>query len=219
MANITYDENKLICEKIDGEELEKQGYCLYRERETVKNNIEKILGELNLTLSDLSRMTGISRQTLNAILKGKMKCGIEIALKISYVLNRPVEEIFYLTENAWIKPAKDDELTDSSLYFNILTSTKMNNSYMRKEIEENNGAEFYHVETYEKISREEYNKRERAYIDSRKKELIETFLKKGIPISTAKSLAVTQLKEEFSKIYAPIYYRIGVRFTPYVFRK
>lgn len=47
---------------------------------------------------DLAQMVGCSRQTINMIESGCNKPSIELALKISYALKEPVEEIFSLEE-------------------------------------------------------------------------------------------------------------------------
>jgi SPX domain protein involved in polyphosphate accumulation len=65
-------------EKINSlSELKEKGLCIIDEDEpTVENHIMQILKEKGLLVSDLAKLTGISRQNINAVVKNKMKPGV-----------------------------------------------------------------------------------------------------------------------------------------------
>ena len=47
-----------------------------------------------MTQKELADMVGVTRQTIMAIEKGKYSPSLELAFKISEVLNKPLEEVF-----------------------------------------------------------------------------------------------------------------------------
>lgn len=53
----------------------------------------------NLTQDDLAKLIGVSRQTINSIEKGRYVPSTVLALKISQVFEKPVNEIFELERN------------------------------------------------------------------------------------------------------------------------
>jgi putative transcriptional regulator len=53
----------------------------------------------NLTQEDLAKKIGVSRQTINSIEKNRYIPSTILALKISNVFNKNVNEIFELEEN------------------------------------------------------------------------------------------------------------------------
>ncbi|WP_297099063.1 helix-turn-helix transcriptional regulator [uncultured Draconibacterium sp.] len=50
----------------------------------------------NLTQDDLAKLIGVSRQTINSIEKGRYVPSTVLALKISKIFEKPVNEIFEL---------------------------------------------------------------------------------------------------------------------------
>ena len=50
----------------------------------------------NLTQDDLAKLIGVSRQTINSIEKGRYVPSTVLALKISKIFDKPVNEIFEL---------------------------------------------------------------------------------------------------------------------------
>ncbi|MDY8136319.1 helix-turn-helix transcriptional regulator [Aquimarina sp. 2201CG5-10] len=62
-----------------------------------KIKIERAIHEL--TQADLAIKIGVSRQTINAMEKNKYVPSTVLALKISKLFKKPVEEIFFLEEN------------------------------------------------------------------------------------------------------------------------
>lgn len=65
----------------------------------MKNNIKVERARLDLTQADLAERIGVSRQSINAIEKGKYVPSAVLALKISAVFNKPVESIFSLEDS------------------------------------------------------------------------------------------------------------------------
>ncbi len=63
---------------------------------TNKLKIERAIA--NLTQADLAEKIAVSRQTINAIESGKYVPSTVLALKLSKLFNKPVNEIFELEE-------------------------------------------------------------------------------------------------------------------------
>jgi len=62
----------------------------------VKNCIKVERAKLNLTQQDLAESIGVSRQTINSIESNRYIPSTVLALKISKIFNRPVNELFEL---------------------------------------------------------------------------------------------------------------------------
>jgi putative transcriptional regulator len=62
----------------------------------MKNNIKVERAIKNLTQEELAIKVSVSRQTINAIEANKYVPSTVLALKISRVFNKPVEEVFIL---------------------------------------------------------------------------------------------------------------------------
>lgn len=62
----------------------------------MKNNIKVQRAIFNLTQQDLADKIGVSRQTINAMEAGKFVPSTVLALKISQLFEKPVNEIFEL---------------------------------------------------------------------------------------------------------------------------
>ncbi|WP_035336463.1 helix-turn-helix transcriptional regulator [Dokdonia sp. PRO95] len=54
---------------------------------------------LNLTQDDLAKKIGVSRQTINSIEKNRYVPSTVLALKLSELFKKPVNEFFSLSEN------------------------------------------------------------------------------------------------------------------------
>ena len=65
----------------------------------MKNSIKVERARLDMTQQDLADALEVSRQTINAIEKGKFNPSTILALKISNLFQRSVNEIFLLEEN------------------------------------------------------------------------------------------------------------------------
>ena len=121
------------------EELDEAGYA-YGEKDTVDySRLLEVLKEKEISISDLSELTGISRQALHSIVKKKkQRIGIDIALKLSYVLGVRVEELFNVNSEVWYNLVADSQ--DMAIYLDHLTLCLVNNQ-TRKEIEEEVGSD------------------------------------------------------------------------------
>lgn len=64
----------------------------------MKNRIKVERAELDMTQADLADKIGVSRQSINAIEKGKFVPSAVLALKIARLFKKTVEEIFSLEE-------------------------------------------------------------------------------------------------------------------------
>lgn len=62
----------------------------------MKNNIKVQRAILNLTQQDLADKINVSRQTINALEAGKYVPSTVLALKLSRLFGKPVNEIFEL---------------------------------------------------------------------------------------------------------------------------
>ena len=64
----------------------------------MRNRLKVERAELNLTQEQLAKQIGVSRQTINSIEKNRYVPSTILALKLSAIFNKPVNEIFILEE-------------------------------------------------------------------------------------------------------------------------
>ena len=64
----------------------------------MKNNLKVQRAIRDITQADLAKSIGVSRQTINAMEKGKYIPSIVLSLKISQYFGKALEEIFTLEE-------------------------------------------------------------------------------------------------------------------------
>ena len=67
----------------------------------MKNNIRVERAIKDITQARLAEMVNVSRQTINAVESGKYNPSTVLALKISYVFEKPVNDIFELESADW----------------------------------------------------------------------------------------------------------------------
>ncbi|WP_315167632.1 helix-turn-helix transcriptional regulator [Metaclostridioides mangenotii] len=60
----------------------------------MKNNIKNYRKKLNLTQEDVAKKLNVTRQTINAIENNKYNPSLELAIKLSRLLDVTVEELF-----------------------------------------------------------------------------------------------------------------------------
>ena len=65
----------------------------------MKNNIRVERAILRMTQAQLAESIGVSRQTINAIEAGKYVPSTVLALKMSVIFSKPVNEFFQLEED------------------------------------------------------------------------------------------------------------------------
>jgi putative transcriptional regulator len=63
------------------------------------NNLKVLRAIANISQGDLADKIQVSRQTINAMEKGKYVPSTVLALKLSRFFNKPVEEIFRLEDS------------------------------------------------------------------------------------------------------------------------
>ena len=62
----------------------------------IKNRVYEVRTKQKLTQQELAELVGVSRQTIIALEKGSYNPSLELALKLSKVLDENVENIFTL---------------------------------------------------------------------------------------------------------------------------
>ena len=60
----------------------------------MKNNIEKLRKESNITQEELANSLNVTRQTINAIENAKYCPSLELAFKIARFFNKKIDDIF-----------------------------------------------------------------------------------------------------------------------------
>ncbi len=60
----------------------------------MENSLKQLRAERKLTQADLAAALAVSRQTINAIEKGKFDPSLPLAFKISRLFEMPIEAIF-----------------------------------------------------------------------------------------------------------------------------
>ncbi|MGB0348209.1 MAG: helix-turn-helix transcriptional regulator [Balneolaceae bacterium] len=60
----------------------------------MKNRLKVLRAERDWTQGDLAEALGVSRQTVNALEKGKYDPSLPLAFKIARIFEQPIEEIF-----------------------------------------------------------------------------------------------------------------------------
>ena len=60
----------------------------------MKNRIKVLRAEHDLTQQELARKIGVSRQTINAIEKGKFDPSLPLAFKLAHLFDQQIEQIF-----------------------------------------------------------------------------------------------------------------------------
>lgn len=61
----------------------------------MKNRLKVLRAERDWTQADLAEHLDVSRQTVNAIEKGKFDPSLPLAFKVSKLFGQPIEEIFF----------------------------------------------------------------------------------------------------------------------------
>ena len=64
----------------------------------MKNAVRELRQEQRWTQQELGNKVGTSRQAIIAIENGRFDPSLPLAIKLSRVLNKPIEEIFFLDE-------------------------------------------------------------------------------------------------------------------------
>ncbi|MEM6830971.1 MAG: helix-turn-helix transcriptional regulator [Bacteroidota bacterium] len=65
----------------------------------MKNRIKVLRAERDMTQAQLANLVEVSRQTVNAIEKGKFDPSLPLAFKIARLFELKIEDIFHYEEN------------------------------------------------------------------------------------------------------------------------
>jgi len=63
---------------------------------TMRNNIKLLRKEKGLRQEDMASLLNVTRQTIIAIENDKYNPTLELAMKLSKLLGKPLEEVFFL---------------------------------------------------------------------------------------------------------------------------
>ena len=66
----------------------------------MKNRVKELRKARGLRQEDMAKLLGVSRQTIVAMENDKYDPTLELAIKTARLLERPVEEIFFLDEES-----------------------------------------------------------------------------------------------------------------------
>ncbi len=66
-------------------------------KENLKNIVNELRIKTDLTQEELGQAVGVTRQTIIAIEKGNYTPSVSLAIKISQIFKKKVEDIFILT--------------------------------------------------------------------------------------------------------------------------
>ena len=64
----------------------------------MRNRLKVLRAERDWSQAELAKQLGVSRQTVNAIERGKYDPSLPLAFKMSRVLGQPIESMFYPDE-------------------------------------------------------------------------------------------------------------------------
>ena len=67
-------------------------------RDSVMNRVKEYRLERNLTQDELAQAVGVSRQSINAIERGRYVPSLPLALKFARLFDCPTDELFQLEE-------------------------------------------------------------------------------------------------------------------------
>ena len=128
------------------------GYDIEKKQQPVIIRLEEAMLKKKITSMTLCKKTGISRQTMNAVLNGKMKPGVDFALKVSKVIGISVEELFTLHDSAWETLVTKES---QSIYWDVVQQELVERKEM-KQIEEKEGVEHWSTDQKRLINESEY---------------------------------------------------------------
>ena len=133
-------------------ELKRMGYLLKPNEINAiyTHRIKEYLDKHNLSVADLSKLTGISRQNLATFISYKSVPNMVMAMKIAKVFGLSVEEMFILSDEAWYENAKVDVKTNKTLYLDCLTFELVSSNQKNKLLKDDDVNLWVHLETKER---------------------------------------------------------------------
>ncbi|MFA1821795.1 helix-turn-helix transcriptional regulator [Virgibacillus oceani] len=67
----------------------------------MKNTLKVARVQVDLTQQQLAEKTGVTRQTISLIEKGKYNPTLKLCLQICYAVNKTLDEVFWLEKGDW----------------------------------------------------------------------------------------------------------------------
>lgn len=182
--------------------------------EQIKNNLKKILTEKKLLPIDLATLIGVTKQSINSIINSNVLPSVGIALKISYTLQTPIETIFEMSEDAWIRPYV---INDKPMYLDKVNLEVIEVTLV-KEFIKSTSFEYYDMESKKYISKKDRNILWKEYTQcNQENELLKVKSdNQNYTLREAKSVSFKNLESKFNERYIKIFYRLGKRITPYI---
>lgn len=195
----------------DVSELEKMGYLLMDDEEnSIDNNLSLLLKEKRMSIPELAGLVGVTRQSVNLIIRNKLNVGLDTALKISTVLGVSVEDIFRLTEGAWIYQVTT--FRESAVFLEMKNLEIIGRKEKVKRIKQN-GAEYFNKNTGELLTKREYEElvriRNEEFYDSYYEQL--SAMHPQIKYAKLMSMTKEKIEEELGLEYSKLYKKIGKR--------
>ncbi|MBN6206809.1 helix-turn-helix transcriptional regulator [Ralstonia pickettii] len=67
----------------------------------VRNSLKVARVQVDLTQQQLAEKTGVTRQTISLIEKGKYNPSLKLCLQICYAVNKTLDDIFWIEKGEW----------------------------------------------------------------------------------------------------------------------
>ncbi|WP_442637610.1 helix-turn-helix transcriptional regulator [Rossellomorea marisflavi] len=189
------------------------GYDIEKKRQPVIVELEEAMRKNKISSMTLCKKTGISRQTMSAVLNGNMKPGVDFALKVSKVIGIPVEELFKLHDSAWETLVTEDS---QSIYWDLLEEKAVERREM-KVIESEMGVQYWSTQEGKIISEAEYKNILEEELEKRMDEEIEWARKQPVGRRDEKvfqRMARTKIEEDVEKRYPLRFHRVVKSIKP-----
>ena len=191
------------------------GYDVEKKQQPVIIGLENVMMKKKITTMTLCKKTGISRQTMNAVMHGKMKPGVDFALKVSKVLGVPVEEVFALHDSAWETLVTKES---QSIYWDLASEELIEGKDV-KQVEEKEGIEYWSIEEERIIKETEYDSILNKEMQERMEEEIEKARK--VPIGRREEkifqrMAKQVITEDVESKYPLRFHRVVKSIKPFI---
>jgi putative transcriptional regulator len=93
----------------------------------LKNHIKQHRARMNYTQKELAELTGVSRQTINTVEKGRFIPSTLLALKIADALKMRVDNLFELVEESKHKTKKEtNQKTENESFIKWIQKSRFN---------------------------------------------------------------------------------------------
>lgn len=189
------------------------GYDIEKKQQPVIIELEEAMRKNKISSMTLCKKTGISRQTMSAVLNGNMKPGVDFALKVSKVIGIPVEELFKLHDSAWETLVTEDS---QSIYWDLLEEKAIERREM-KVIESEHGIQYWSIEEERIVSEDEYNAIFEKELENRMEEEVEWARQQPVGRRNEKvfqRMAREKIEEDVEKQYPLRFHRVVKSIKP-----